>query len=144
MRMKHVELICEIMVSLHQGDVINKKAALDTVMKPGSLTPTQITRVRARTVSALNRIGKMFPDIQRTRFSKISDFYSLIILMARFENEGLILTDRRRNRIAWELLTAFGTGVDEVRFRQKRAEGSKPGQELYREYLLTVLEGTDE
>jgi hypothetical protein len=143
-RKKHVELICEIMVSLHQGDIINKKAALDSVMKPGSLTQSQVRRVRAKTILALNRVRHMFPDIHRTRFSKISDYYSLIVLIAKFENDRLILTDRRRNKLAWELLTAFGAGVDDVRLRQKRAEGSKPGQELYREYLLTVLEGTDE
>ena len=32
-RMKHIEVACELMVSIHRGDVINKKAALDRVMK---------------------------------------------------------------------------------------------------------------
>jgi hypothetical protein len=143
-RMKHVEFICEIMVSLHQEDVINKKTALDSVMKPGSLTAAQVARLRAKTVFALNRVRRMFPDIHRTRFSKISDYYSLVVLIAKFEAERLILSDRRRNKLAWELLTAFANGVDDVRLRQKKAQGSKSGQELYREYLLTVLEGTDE
>ena len=143
-RMKHVELICELMVSIHQGDVINKKTALDSVMKPNSLTSAQIRKVRGETVLALNRVRRMFPHIHRTRLSKISDFYSLVMLTYKFENEGLILTDRRRNRLAWDLLVAFSTGVDEVRVLQKKAQGSKPGQETYREYLLSVTGGTDD
>src|SRR5206468_2090281 len=52
--------------------------------------------------------------------------------------------DRKRNRLAWDLLVAFGIGVDKVRLSQKEIKATEPGQELYREYLLTVLQGTDE
>lgn len=143
-RMKHIELICEVMVSLHQGDIINKKAALDGVMKPKSLTPTQIRSARTRTTLAINRLRKMFPELRKTRFSKISDYYSLLLVIAKFEEEGMILTDGRRNKLAWDLLVAFSTGVDEVRELQKKAKGIKPEQQPYREYLLTVQQATDE
>lgn len=144
LRMKDVELMCELMLSISKGDVINKKAALDRVMQSGSMTAHQIEKASRLTVSALNRVQRMFPDLGRTRFSKLSDFYSLAVLVARLESEGLILTDQRRNRLAWDLLVSFSNGVDTVRERQRRAEGAGPGEELYREYLLTVLEGTDE
>ena len=144
LRMKDVELMCELMLSISKGDVINKKAALDRVMQSGSMTAHQLEKASRLTVSALNCVRRLFPDLGRTRFSKISDFYSLAVLVARLESEGLILTDRRRNRLAWDLLVSFSNGVDTVRERQRRAEGAGPGEELYREYLLTVLEGTDE
>jgi hypothetical protein len=144
LRMKDVELMCELMISIHKGDVINKKAAVDRVMESKSLTTTQITKTSSRTVTALNRVARMFPNLVRTRFSKISDFYSLVVLISKLEAERLILTDRRRNRLAWELLLAFSTGVDTLRERQRRVVGAGPGEELYRNYLLTVLEGTDE
>jgi hypothetical protein len=67
-----------------------------------------------------------------------------VFLIAQFEAEGKILTDGRRNRLAADMLTAFSNGVDLLRERQKKAQGMRPGEELYREYLLTVLEGTDE
>jgi hypothetical protein len=142
--MKHVELICELMISIHQNDVINKKAALDRVMEAESLSAVQTARAASRTVSALNRVRRMFPQLQQTRFSQLSDFYSLTLLIARFESEGLILTDKRRNGLAWDLLLAFSNGVDVVRELQKKAKGAKPHQETYREYLLTVLQATDE
>src|SRR5258705_4022081 len=38
----------------------------------------------------------------------------------------------------------FSTRVDEVRDLQRRAKGARPDQELYREYLLTVSQMTDD
>ncbi len=86
----------------------------------------------------------MLPNIRTTRFRQISDFYTLVFLVAQFEAENLVLSDRRRNRLAADLLASFSTNVDDVSQRQKRAKGIKPGQELYRDYYLTVLRGTDE
>jgi hypothetical protein len=40
-RMKHVELACELMVSMHKGDIVNKKAALDKVMSTDEVTPAR-------------------------------------------------------------------------------------------------------
>ena len=143
-RMKHVELVCELMLSIHRGDVTNKKAVLDRVMKTADFGARDIAKASRKTVTALNRLHRMFPKLRSTRFSKVTDFYSLVILVARFEEEGLILTDRRRNRLAWDLLVAFANKVDELRERQRKLETIKPDQELYRHYLQTVLQATDE
>ena len=83
------------------------------------------------------------PKVYQTRFRQISDFYSMNFI-AKFEEERLILTDPKRNRKAWELLIAFSNGVDTVRERQKKALGPKVGQESYRDYLLTVIQSTDD
>jgi 5-methylcytosine-specific restriction endonuclease McrA len=42
------------------------------------------------------------------------------------------------------LLKAFAEQVDVVRELQRKAKGPKPGQELYREYLITVSQMTDD
>ena len=143
-RMKHVELVSELMLSVHKGDVLNKKAALDRVMSADTLDRRSIDRSSRFTTSALNRITRMFPKLKQTRFRQIADFYTLAVLVARFENEGLILTDKKRNKLAWDLLVAFSIRIDDLRERQRRAQGIDPKQEIYREYLLTVLQGTDE
>jgi hypothetical protein len=143
-RMKHIELICELMLSIHTGDVINKKAALDKVMQSNGLTDGQVKKAVAQTVTALNRVKKMFPKLYATRLSKLTDFYSLTVLVAKFENERLILTDRRRNKLAWDLLSAFAIKVDEVREKQRKAIGTKPEEGVFREYLLTVSQMTDD
>ncbi|MDD3179242.1 MAG: DUF262 domain-containing protein [Opitutaceae bacterium] len=143
-RMKHVELMCELMVSIHQGDVINKKSALDRIMKTDSFNMRDISKASSKTVTALNRVRKMFPKLYTTRLCQLTDFYTLTLLIAKFEADGLILTDRRRNRLAWDLLVAFATQVDEVREKQRKAIGVKPDQEIYRDYLLTVSQTTDD
>jgi hypothetical protein len=143
-RMKHIELICEMMVSIHNEDVINKKTALDKVMNSVSISGKHVKNVKEQCVKTLNRLGIMFPLLKTTRLRQLSDFYTLAVLIWKFEKNGFILTDKRRNRLAFDLLRNFSNGVDETRELQKKARGIQPGQELYREYLLTVLQSTDE
>ena len=142
-RMKHIELICELMISIGQGEVINKKAALDKVMAT-SMTSAQIKKVRDKTITAINRLQKLFPQLSQTRFKQLSDYYVLVVLIAKYEAEKMILTDKKRNKLAWDLLVEFSNGVDRVRMKQKRAEGISEGEDMYREYLLTVLHTTDD
>ena len=143
-RMKHIELACELMLSVHQGDVINRKAALDRVMATNSFTDAQTRKAAAKVTVALNRVRKMFPKLYVTRLRQPTDFYSLVVLISKFEAEGLILTDRRRNRLAWNLLEAFAIKVDRVRENQRKAIGIKPDEEIYRDYLLTVSQASDD
>jgi hypothetical protein len=143
-RMKHVELMSELMLSVHLGHLINKKMALDKAMEAKSLTASQVKRAQGQTTTALNRLARVFPKLKSTRFHQLTDFYTLAFLIAQFESEGRILTDKRRNALAQDILVAFSNGVDEVRELQKRAKGAKQEQEMYREYLMTVQQATDE
>lgn len=143
-RMKHVELVCELMLAAHRGDVQHKKAALDAVMQSsGGFTDRQVRLAKDRTRGALNRVFRLFPDIRETRFRQVSDFYSLAVVIERFESEGLILNDRRRNRLAASLLAAFGRGVDGLKDKARRFQGATPDEDVYRQYAQTVAEGTD-
>lgn len=143
-RMKHVELTCELMLSLVQDDVLNKKTALDRVMATSSFEGRQLREASQMVISTINRIRRMFPQIKTTRLRHISDFYTLAVLIGKYEKEGLILTDNRRNRLAWDLLHVLATNVDQVRELQRKAKGVKSNQELYRDYLLTVSQMTDD
>lgn len=134
--MKHVELICELMLSLVQNGVLNKKAALDRVMDAKSFDGRQLKKASRMVTTTLNRVRRMFPHLKVTRLRQVTDFYALVVLIGKFEHEGLILIDRRRNRLAWELLQAFAIQVDEVRELQRKVRGARPGQELYREIFL--------
>lgn len=142
-RMKHVELLCEIMLSIGSDDVINKKAALDKIMGKG-LTAIQINKQKIKVIKVLNRINTMFPKLKEIRFRQLSDYYVLAILISKYEDEGFILTDKKRNKLAWDLLTEFSNGVDRARIKQKKVEGVDEVDSIYREYLLTVTAATDE
>ena len=143
-RMKHIEFMCELMLSLAQGDVLNKKTALDRVMDVKSFDGRQLGKASRMAATALNRIVRMFPRLKTTRFRQVTDFYTLAVLIGKFEQEALILTDRRRNSIAWTMLQTFSSKVDEVRELQRKAKGARSDQELYRDYLLTVSQMTDD
>lgn len=143
-RMKHVELICEIMLSVGQNDVINKKAALDKIIGKDDLTISQIAKLKDKTIRAINRVKVLIPKFLGTRFNQLSDYYCLVVLISKYEEEKLILTDKKRNKLAFDLLVNFSKGVDTVRHKQKRAENINESESSYREYLLTVLSATDE
>jgi len=143
-RMKHVELFCELMLSAHTQDVLNKKAALDKVMASSDITDRQILRSAEATTRAIGRLKRILPDIAQTRFRQLADFYTIVVLLQAFEREGCALTDRRSKRLAHDLLFEFSSGVDSVKEKQKKIQGVRASEELYRQYLMTVLEGTDE
>lgn len=143
-RMKHVELVCELMLSLLQGDVLNKKAALDRVMATGSIDGRQLIRAKRLLVTTLNLTGRMFPRLHTSRLSQVTDFYSLALLVGRFHQENLVLNHRKRNRLAWDILSSFGVKVDEMRELQRKAKGIPAGHDMYRDYLLTVSQMTDD
>lgn len=142
-RMKDVELVSEVMLSCHYGNVIHKKQVLDQAMAKRGLPPLAVEKASQSARLAFNRAFKMFPRLNETRFRQVSDFYTLVVLIHKLEREGYILNSRRRNRIGWALLSAFGAKVDEVRELHSKPQRISPDLELYRRYLQTVLEGTD-
>lgn len=142
-RMKHIELVCELMLSAHYGDVVHKKRVLEEAMSEKGLPQKSVARAFVMTRLALNRTFRIFPNLRQTRFCQISDFYTLVLLVHKLEREGCILTNSYRNRIAAALLSEFGAGVDRLRHLQKRLERMPADMDLYRSYLQTVLEGTD-
>ena len=144
-RMKHVGLICELLVSAKERDVADKKRAVDTAMAENSIKDRVLEK--ADVGKALKNIKTIFPNLHSTRFRKISDFYSLAVLLQKFERENLVLADRRLNQRADELLTAFSTHVDNISERHNKLEGISPEisseEELYRRYLATVRGNSD-
>ena len=77
-------------------------------MASTSFDGRHLSRSLMLTKATLNRVKRMFPKIKGTRLAKLTDFYSLAVLVGKFEQEGLILTDPKRNRV-WEMLKAFAT-----------------------------------
>ncbi len=142
-RMKHIELMSELMLSMHYHDVIHKKRVLEEAMAEKGLPPGAVERALNATRLALNRTFRMFPNLRETRFCQVSDFYTLVVLIHKLELEHCILTKPSRNRIAAALLSEFGAGVDGLRHLQKRLERIPADMDVYRSYLQTVLEGTD-
>lgn len=143
-RMKHIEFVSELMLSCAHGDVVNKKMALDHAMdSKGDLTEKRAQKARRDAKTALTRTYSMFPNLHQTRFSQLSDFYTLVVLVHKLLGEGCILSSKARNRTAWIFLREFAAKVEELRDLHKRGKKIPNELEIYREYLQTVMEGTD-
>jgi len=142
-RMKHVELVCELMASIQAKGLINKKKALDGIIGGQSAGPRTIRSAVRETIRILNLIKMMFPDIRTTRFANSADFYSLFMYVWEIDREGCILNNSKRNRQAQKLLVWLSNGVGIVRQQQRKAEGAGPNQRFFADYLLTVQGDTD-
>jgi hypothetical protein len=142
-RMKHVELMCELLASLQSKGLINKKKALDGIIGGQAVDLPSLRRVTQETVRMLNLVKRVFPDFKTTRFANSADFYSLFLFLWDMDRQGSILSDAKRNRQAQRLLIWLSNGVGTVRQQQRKAEGSGPDQRLFADYLLTVQGDTD-
>ena len=142
-RMKHIELAAELILSVHQGAVINKKAAIDRVMSTSTVSKARLQKASNKVALAVRTISKAFPQLRSTRFVKPVDYYTLVVLIARMIEQGAVLTDRKRQAIASDLLVAFGVEVDRMREQQRSLNPIDNERSTYRNYLLTVSQGTD-
>lgn len=142
-RMKHVELVCELMASIHGDGPINKKTALDNIIAGESIKERALKNCIQECTRTFNILKRMFPDLRDTRFANSVDFYSLFLLIWDMDKAGAILNDAKRNKQAQKLLVLLSNGVDEVQGQVRKAEGAKPEQRLFADYLLTVKGNTD-
>ena len=142
-RMKGTELFAELLMSIHKGGPINKKTALDRAIGNDDVNGNTLTRLSREFVRTMTHIKRMFPDLNKVRFHNSAEFYTLFMLVWQMDHEKLALTDRRRSRIAAQLLVTLSKGVDELRDQLRRAVPGKPAQRLYQEYLLSVQGDTD-
>lgn len=142
-RMKGTELFSELLMSLSQGSIINKKTALDRAIGNETINGNTLGRLSREVVATINTIKKMFPELGTTRFHNSAEFYSLFLLVWEMRDKGFILNDRKRNLIAQRMLRRLSTGVDDLRERLRRAMPAQNKERLYADYLLTVQGDTD-
>lgn len=141
-RMKGTELFAELLMSINHGGPINKKTSLDRAIGNDSVNGNTLTRISREFMRTIRLVGRMFPELKQLRIRNSAEFYSLFLLVWQMDKERFILTDKKRNRIAFELLRRLSNGVDELRDQLRRAR-PKAAPRLYQEYLLTVQGDTD-
>ncbi|HYS04434.1 MAG TPA: DUF262 domain-containing protein [Candidatus Dormibacteraeota bacterium] len=142
-RMKGTELFAELLMSINNGGPINKKTSLDRAIGNDTVNAHTLGKLSREFTRSMNLVRRMFPNLKQVRFRNSAEFYSLILLIWEMEQAGFILTERRRNRIAFELLKRLSTGVDELRDQLRRAKPARTGQRIFSDYLLTVQGDTD-
>ena len=142
-RMKHVELVSELLASIYSDGLIDKKKAVDKIVGGDSVDKRSLERCANQFTRVLNLVKNILPEIAATRFAKVVDFYSLFMLVYKMDRQGKVLNDKKRNQQAQKLLIALSNGVDQVQQQNRRAEGATPEQHLFRDYFLTIRGDTD-
>lgn len=142
-RMKGTELFSELLLSIAQGGIINKKTALDRAIGNEPFNGNTLQRVTRELTTTLNTLKRLFPDLVSTRFRNSAEFYSLVMLVWEMRHNGFVLSDKRRNRAAERVLRKLSTGVDELRETLRKARSPKGERRPYSDYLLTVQGDTD-
>lgn len=142
-RMKHVELIAELMASMHAEQLLNKKSALDKMISGDSISAKHLSAIRKDFIRTINIIKRVFPEFKTTRFSHSAEFYSLFMLLREYDKRRLILTDSKRNQQAQRMLIWLSNGVDAVRTKISKAEGAAADQRLFTDYLFTTRGDSD-
>lgn len=144
-RMKHVELVLELMLSIHAGMPLNKKKKIDEIIRGEHVSAVSIREAAKELKAAIKSARAILPNLRTTRFHRVADFYSLVLLLASYRSEGLSINSRnsKQNKLAGSLLEKFGATVDEVNDLIGRGKGVPSEKSKYQEYLQTVKEGTD-
>lgn len=143
-RMKHVELISELMASINNGGPINKKTALDNTIKGNTIEGKALDRCTKEFTRVFGIVKKMyFPELRSTRFVNSADFYSLFMLTWEMDKHGYVLTNPTRNKQARTLLVWLSNGVDIVRQQIREAKGATSDQQIFANYLFTTRGDSD-
>jgi len=145
-RMKDVELITELLVSVLHGGPINKKTAVDKAVGNEAVPACDLRAAANQVGHTLRIVRKVFPKLRTTRFRNLSEYYSLFMVLWQIGQEKVVFTDRRARVAAERLLIEFSRRVDETREAQVKVKlGKLPkGYEQFKDYLLATQLATDD
>lgn len=146
-RQKHIELVSELLLSIHYGGPINKKKAIDDTMRKDTLKGIHLKSAVKKFDQTFKSLNSIFPRLKETRFRGVADFYTIFLLVWRWKYvDKVVLTDIKRKRIAQAYLMALGNNIDVVKEKQKNFQTSRieEGEGVFVNYLRTVMSSTDE
>ena len=141
-RMKDIEFLSELVISVINGCVMDKKKLLDQMMTSNGVDMRSVARASRTVAEAIRIVEKILPDIRTTRLWKLCDFYSLVFWFAS-RRDAISFVDKQAQQLAGYLLRNFATQADEAYAGIKRG---KPVANNARAvaYIQSVREGGDQ
>lgn len=144
-RMRDVEFLTELTLSVMRNDVLDKKRAIDDAMTPGAVDGRRISNAVKRVAYAIKYIYQMLPDIASTRLKKASDFYTLVTVFDKLAQDGAALQNVKCRQMAGALLVEFANLADKTYRKASKldpsfTEGLDPRALAY---VQSVREGGD-
>jgi hypothetical protein len=123
LRRRNDEFVAEVVFAVLSGAFPNKKDGLDTLFRTMDLQgfpQGQLVALQRRFGRVLDQLTPIAADIRRSRFRNKSDFYSLLVYLAR-EAERLPLDEDDSLALAGSL-KAFSTVVNDI--KKEEAQGN--------------------
>jgi len=108
-RMLDVEYVSELAVAVLNG-LQNKKKNLEEFYQQYETQFEEAENLRGIFVKVLGEIEQVLPDLNKTRWRKKSDFYTLFLKLAKHSSSLPLSADARKT--ASSLLLEFATAVD--------------------------------
>lgn len=141
-RMKGVEFVSELMLSIEREAVLDKKKALDHAIGNAAINKNTVKRISRLCNTTLNDVKRMFPDIATTRLVNMADFYALSLAVFFLRRDGYAITDKKRSRLAFDVLSRLSDEISEYRLSFKRGKVKRLKQPA-QDYHNTIFATTD-
>lgn len=142
-RMRDVELFSELLMSIHNGTVINKKAALDRALANDSIDKSLLQKHSSDFQDTIKHLKYLFPSLYETRFHQISDFYSLFMVIWEMRQNHFVICNQKSKELANYFLVKLSNGIDEHLNNIKKGKSTIKTKPLYADYYHTVQSDTD-
>lgn len=146
-RMKVVEFITELMLSIKSKDVLDKKASIDAMMD-SDLTDTHVKTLGKEVVSIIQYIstyisGKEY-RLKTTRFRNTADLYALTFCLWKMkETSALVINDYTRSDVAFSILVDLDIQIKKHTLAHKEGTRLRALPDVARRYKKTVVSSTD-
>lgn len=136
-RMLDVEFVSELTIALLNG-IQNKKDKLEYYYQIYEETDPNVLEIRENFDIILGEILKILPDIQKTRWRKKTDFYSLFLVFGNHIDD--LPLDKEGRTCAMDLLIEFGENITK---RMKISSDEKDFSEEVEKYAKGMRATSD-
>lgn len=140
-RKEHVDFIVQLVISILEGRLIDKRKGNEMAMDVDLYTISDIRKAAKKAKKAIQRLTRRLLPKDETRFNHVSDFYSLAQLIAELDDE-VALDDEQGIKRARESLIEFSTRIDEA-YESWRSGGSLGRDKEIRDYINSVRANSD-
>ena len=145
-RMKVVEFVTELMLSMKTGDVLDKKSSIDAMME-SNLTKLQVKKLGQEAKSIIEHIAKFISDsdnrLKTTRFRNTADLYALSFCLWKMKKSGMIIGDKARSNLAFSILVDLDIQLKRYGQAFKEGKRSKALPDIALSYQKTISSNTD-
>lgn len=145
LRMKDIEIVLEMLLTLAKDEILNKKSAIDEALRADGVSKNDLKKIKTRYLKICEIIRKMKLSTNVRYIRRTSDFYSLFVAVMKLEQNKAVF-DGSSLRKAGQYLAEFSkevAGLSDAGQRKDHAYLKKMMGSTYYKYWLTTQSNTD-